>query len=579
MKRFIAAQQLLLAFLLCIYTSTTAQSISGNPNEWEEMTFPAQQQIQIKVFMQKVPNWGVQKVWWCAHNLTNDVLDIKFDKVVVTKCGTTLQEPADTRIKGGEKVCGSTFSGELTFETQISNEDCNFKTNRVKSITYRNLKIINVSKQERDQAEKEAKQQQAKADAEKKAAATKSSPSTSSSSGSNSNRTTNTNNAANAAAAQQKAKQQEQERLARQRASEAEARERAWKLEQERYQRELDRMTEKSKQRAATAGAIADGLGGIYNIITTNRLKKYIAAENQQRRDKEKEIKENIETGMYELVDCNRCNSEGGVYCTKCRGDGKVKCNSCKGNPGKTCSNCNGTGTTSMGPYKNACYTCFGKGVINCQICNNTGEDPCSQCNGTGNDFCIYCSGTGKNAVYKGGQGAPETAEPKNIPAITNTQPTEDPAVTAFKKMKEQDLTVIAQMTAKRIDNSYEATTDSIYFLTYSREYSTDKKDLIDLRTYVSYRLPDGYFPFRDDLSISDWENVDNQKELKMIFFFINQRAELDKAIQNMEAVAKKEGLRVKKNVKPKALNTYIRKKITGDEFWNYFENWRSYDY
>lgn len=73
MKRIIVAQQLLLTFLLCIYTSISAQSISGNPNEWEEMLFPAQQGIQIKVFMQKVPNWGVQKVWWCAHNLTEDI--------------------------------------------------------------------------------------------------------------------------------------------------------------------------------------------------------------------------------------------------------------------------------------------------------------------------------------------------------------------------------------------------------------------------------------------------------------------------------------------------------------------------
>ncbi len=211
-------------------------------------------------------------------------------------------------------------------------------------------------------------------------------------------------------------------------------------------------------------------------------------------------------------------------------------------------------------------------------MCNNSGEDPCSRCNGTGNDFCIHCFGTGKKTVEKSRERVSESIPPQNTPEVMNTPPPEDPAVTALRKIKEQDLAVLTQMKAKLIDYSYEATSDSLYVLTYNREYTADKKDLIILRSYVLYRQPDGYFPSQHDLFIRNWENADDDTELNFIYYFIQQPVELENSIRNMEVTAKKQGLRVKKNTKAIPLNPYIRKKATGEEFWNYYEKWYWYN-
>ena len=523
---------------------------------------------------------GMQKVWWCSNNLTQDRLEVRFEKVVTTNCGKELRSPADTQMKPGESVCGSTFSGELTYETQIWNEHCNLSTNRVKAVRYENLKIRNISKEERDQAEIEAKQQQAKEDAEKNAAA-KATEKSASGGQSGTGSATSSAKTADTEAVKQQAYQQEQARIAKQQAEAAAARQAAWKQEQERYQRELDKITEKSNQRAETGAAVLEGIGSVYNLIKLNQARKSIAELNSKRRNGVRKLEEKINSGDYEMADCDRCRGEGSKSCSPCRSTGQIPCRLCQGRAGQPCVVCNGTGINNMGPYKLACTSCSGKGEKICTMCNNVGKDICSLCNGTGDDFCVSCDGTGKKAVrlqiketYVPATSGRNDLNGNESDPGEDKAPVVDPAKAELSRMKAQDKAILEKMNAPLLENSFEATTDSLYVISYEHVYTPEKKGIAEIRSYVVYRQPDGYFPFRSDLPIKVQENFDDEEERTQFFFFIARPTDLEAAILAMEAAAKKEGMRIKKNGKPIRLSTYTRKKLTGDEFWNYYERW-----
>lgn len=130
------------------------------PDKTTKVIFPAEGLVQITACVQQQVNLGKQSVFWGAKNLSNDKLHIKFTKVVTTTCGTIMRSNADTYLDPGKFVGGTTFFGEMTFETQVWAEDCKASKKRISSVRYENLIVRNLSQEERDRIEKEKKQQE-----------------------------------------------------------------------------------------------------------------------------------------------------------------------------------------------------------------------------------------------------------------------------------------------------------------------------------------------------------------------------------------------------------------------------------
>lgn len=162
-KKVMKVLILLTIVLLYVGHTTNAQNC---PKGSHSVNFSPSSQVQIFACVQDKISSGKQSVFWGAKNLTNDELNIKFVKVVTTTCGNVLKDNGDTHLKPGEFVGGTTFFGEITFETQVWSEDCSNTTNRIGSVSYEGLTIENVSKKERDRQAKEDKE---KADRETQA--------------------------------------------------------------------------------------------------------------------------------------------------------------------------------------------------------------------------------------------------------------------------------------------------------------------------------------------------------------------------------------------------------------------------
>lgn len=109
------------------------------PSGCTQFIFEPGQQVQVIACKQNEVSLGKQSVFWGVKNLTNKKLYVKFDKVVTTTCGKVLRSKGDTYLEPGEFKGGTTFSGEITFETQVWGEDCAAKGNRISRIAYENL--------------------------------------------------------------------------------------------------------------------------------------------------------------------------------------------------------------------------------------------------------------------------------------------------------------------------------------------------------------------------------------------------------------------------------------------------------
>lgn len=186
--------------LLLFVSKSKAQSC---PTGFHPVTFNVATgaQVQVKACVQDQVNLGKQSVYWGVQNLTDDELQVKFVKVVYTTCGGVMRSNGNTYLKPGQFVGGATFSGELTFETQVWKEDCNQPKNRVSRIAYENLSVRNISQEDRDkwfkqqQQEKNAKQQSSSATTNTgNTARTSNTPTYSSNTGAASNTISNYNN-------------------------------------------------------------------------------------------------------------------------------------------------------------------------------------------------------------------------------------------------------------------------------------------------------------------------------------------------------------------------------------------------
>lgn len=147
---------------LVLYCSVIGQHLIAQtcPKGTHAVTFSPGRQVQIVACIQNEISLGKQSVFWGAKNLTNDKLYIQFYKVVRTTCGNVMKEKADTYLKPGEFVGGTTFFGELTFETQVWAENCSDRKNRIGGVSYEQLTVENISQKERDKKAKEAKEEQ-----------------------------------------------------------------------------------------------------------------------------------------------------------------------------------------------------------------------------------------------------------------------------------------------------------------------------------------------------------------------------------------------------------------------------------
>ena len=148
--------QYLKIFVIILYLAPPFNSAFGQkcPDKSSSVSFLPANEVQIHACIQNQISLGKQSVFWGAKNLTDDRLYIKFTKVVYTTCGNVIRQRADTYLKPREFVGGGTFSGELTFETQVWKEDCSDAKNRISRVVYEDLVVSNISKEER---EKEAK--------------------------------------------------------------------------------------------------------------------------------------------------------------------------------------------------------------------------------------------------------------------------------------------------------------------------------------------------------------------------------------------------------------------------------------
>jgi len=582
--RFFLTGSILLWLALGVQSQTAPKGFSQSP-------FQPQSGVQLIAYIEQEPGLVGQRVWWAAKNLTNDKLEIKFVKVIHTTCGTTIRDDADTYLDPGKTVVGSTFSGELTFETQVTKDLCNNPKNRIRSVGYERLVIKNLSEEERKAEEKKAAQEKNKANVSSAAGNnqagggynTNRSAGSTTSSGT-SNNTATANSTYQQGRNQQADYQAEQQRLAQQQQQEVRQRQEAYKRMQEDYERQLNDISQKSMARAEQSQSVMDGLGSIFSTIQANQVRKSLEATQRERREAIKNLGEKVKSGQYELENCSRCYGQGFKSCRKCNATGKEKCNVCFGRAGQACSNCNGTGTKDWGPYRLACTSCNGKGKKTCMGCENSGQSICSTCDGTGDDQCNGCQGTGKIAVARttpaytqsATQGLASTNSTDNNNYSNYSAPTKstapppmvDPNVLAFEREQKRDSLILAPVLNLEQVELMEAKSDSVYAIAYEREYKKGVRSTITLTTHVVYRKPDGYFPFSEDLRL-DREYLLSEEDVYRFLGFFSTYSQFKNALTQIESQAKKLSITVKKNPKINKINTYSRKKLTTEEFWN----------
>lgn len=140
---------LLLTTFLLITCVARAQKC---PTESSLVTFGGSNSyVTISACVGKKPSLGSQKVLWGVKNNTMDELEVRFTKVVYLVCGNAKKNEASVVIKPGAFMGGGVFFGDdITLDDQIWKEDCNRNDNRIQRVGYENLRVVNLSKKERD---------------------------------------------------------------------------------------------------------------------------------------------------------------------------------------------------------------------------------------------------------------------------------------------------------------------------------------------------------------------------------------------------------------------------------------------
>jgi hypothetical protein len=141
-----------LVFITGIILYSSASKAQKCPKESNLVTFnDNNSSVSISACVAKKPSLGAQTVLWGVRNNTADKLDVRFTKVIYLVCGNTMRNQASVIIKPGAFMGGGTFFGDdITLDDQVWKENCNRNDNRISRVGYENLKVINLSKNERD---------------------------------------------------------------------------------------------------------------------------------------------------------------------------------------------------------------------------------------------------------------------------------------------------------------------------------------------------------------------------------------------------------------------------------------------
>lgn len=361
----------------------------------------------------------------------------------------------------------------------------------------------------------------------------------------------------------------EVERLRQQREAEQRRRdqEEAFRQQERRYQEQLQQITRNSEMRAQRDGAIMDGLGGIFSIIMANKAKKGLAEDAAERSSRIDEFKKKLAEGGYELVDCNSCNGEGYLNCGQCKSQGKIICSSCSGRAGSTCNRCGGSGKKSYGPYNLACTDCMGSGITKCLVCGNAGASVCFICHGRKQAQC-YCAGTGKRLAVKKNVAAPVVTNNNYETSANETKP--DPN-RQLKLDLELDLAVIAGFNKIEKPNAVKKGIDSVYYIGFKRPYREDgDKGTLYLQLFTVYRYSDGSYPLMSDiLEKSKYKIQSNRNGSTKLLGYFETLIAAKSALDNIAQNARKKGITVVQDAKPKKINPPTTTQSKADDFWN----------
>lgn len=143
------------------------------------------------------------------------------------------------------------------------------------------------------------------------------------------------------------------------------------------------------------------------------------------------------------------------------------------------------------------------------------------------------------------------------------------PAQEIMKEEQKIDSILIANISPFLITTYSKVKEDSLFAITLSRSFEEEKRTKLKVETTILYREADGYYPTVYDES--DILYTINQSGSIYTIFYIASPAIYKNILIELEAKAKKLGIKVIKEKKLKYENERPRKKLTGEDFWNKF--------
>jgi len=154
---------ILLFFFAATFTINAQDVCNCNKNikHWS-MCYNNNPTISIGICCRSEISLGAQGFSSAVLNKTGDELELEFDFVVQLQCGKTVTEHVHLyRIKPYEKISGERFSGDLDLAHDYFYDDCKAKPIIKRyGISVTNLKITNITKQEKDKEEIKRKQEE-----------------------------------------------------------------------------------------------------------------------------------------------------------------------------------------------------------------------------------------------------------------------------------------------------------------------------------------------------------------------------------------------------------------------------------
>jgi len=340
--------------------------------------------------------------------------------------------------------------------------------------------------------------------------------------------------------------------------------EEAVRQNEQRYQQQLQQITQKSEMRAKREGSILDGLAGVLSIIEKNKAAKGLAEDERATKTRIEDHKRKLSAGGYELVSCTSCGGVGFENCDRCKSMGKIKCRYCNGNAGGTCSKCQGSGKINFGPYDLACTDCSGTGQKKCVTCSNQGFNICNLCHGRAQAQCYSCDGTGVKIKTTG-----NTAS-EDLSSGINKDSSNEATSLELQKQTAIDEAICADFGFYKKPGTLNAGIDSVYYIGFKRLYKNVDSGTLSLKLFFVYRYSDGSFPLLIDLQDKTKhqpQTTENGSTRLMGYFESFSTAQ--KAIKQMIQNAYSKGINLAQEVTIEKINSAGKAPAKTEDFWN----------